>query len=87
MAGDAWSIVWTADATRFARLLTSEQRRALASVLTNLVTGRTLLLRSIADMPGVYEVACNPPAHGLRIRITFGERTIFVVGFSAPRPG
>ena len=86
MAGDGWTIVWTAEATSFVRLLNSEQRRAIASVFVSLAKDRTVLLRSVADRPGVYEVACNPPAHGLRIRIRFSDRAILVLGFVAPRP-
>jgi hypothetical protein len=86
MAGDAWSIIWTADATSFVRLLTSDQRRATAAVVAKIAKGRTTLLRPLAGRPGIYEVACDPPAHGLRVRITFRERTIVVLGFAAPRP-
>jgi hypothetical protein len=87
MAGEAWSIIWTANATSFVRLLRTDQRRAIASVLAGLARGQTILLYPIANRPGMYEVACRPPAHGLRIRITFGENTIVVLGFAAPRPG
>lgn len=87
MADDAWSIVWTPDATRFIRLLRSDQRRAIASALANLARGRTTLLQFVAQQPGVYEIACSPPAHGLRVRITLAEGTIVVLGFVAPRHG
>ena len=86
MAGKARTIVWTARATTFVRLLNSDQRRAIASVLANLARGKKMLLVSVGELPVVFEVACSPPAHGLRFRITFGEGTVLVLGFVAPRP-
>jgi two-component sensor histidine kinase len=87
MAGDARTIVWTADATKFLLLLTTDQRRAIAAALVRLSKGSgTSLVRSVAELPGIYEVACDAPAHGLRIRITFRENAILVLGFVAPRP-
>src|SRR5262249_23440331 len=78
------TIIWMAEATSFVRLLKSDQRRATGSTLVNLARGRTVLLRSLADLPGVYEITCDPPAHGLRI--TFGNRAIIGLGFVAPGP-
>jgi len=85
MAGDGWTIIWMAEATSFVRLLKSDQRRSIGAALVRLASARTVLLRAVADLPGVYEVTCDPPAHGVRIRITFGDQAIIVLGFVAPR--